>query len=58
MALLLKVNLDGTGSSAFFTGIVGLLSIVPIALPVAMKVYVHVFAGLDARMAVRETTWG
>jgi len=41
VALLLKVNLDGDGSAAFFTGIVVFLSVVPIALPFGLQAYIR-----------------
>ena len=49
VALLLKVNLDGTGSSTFFSGIVGALSLMPLVLPIAIKMYVS-FAGNNMEM--------
>jgi hypothetical protein len=55
VALLLKVNLDGEGDSGFFTGIVGCMSIVPIGLPIFIKLYVRFFGGLEARMMLKDT---
>ena len=57
VALLLKVNLDGTGGSAYFSGIVGALMIVPIALPVFIKLWLKVFGTMQSRLSVKETTW-
>ena len=54
LALLLKVNLDGEGDSGFFTGIVGCMSIVPIGLPIFIKLYVRFFGGLEARMMLKD----
>ena len=39
VALLLKVNLDGDSSAAFFSGNVSFLSIAPVALPTAVSLY-------------------
>ena len=41
VALLLKVNLDGDASRSFFSYIVGVLTVVPIALPVGIKLYIR-----------------
>jgi hypothetical protein len=38
-ALLLKVNMDGDGSAGFFTPLVGVMCMVPLVLPVIIKVY-------------------
>ncbi len=43
MALLLKVNLDGEGDSTFFAVIVGGLSVLPIALPIVLRMYLAFF---------------
>jgi hypothetical protein len=45
-----QVNLDGEGDATFFTGIVATMSIVPIALPVVLQLYIRFFGGLDERM--------
>ena len=50
MALLLKVNLDGEGGSGFFSFIVGIMSIVPIALPILIKLWLHFYGNLEAKM--------
>ncbi len=51
------MNLDGEGDSNFFTGIVGFLSILPIALPVGIKVYVKLFGDMEMRMMVKDSEW-
>ena len=50
VALLLKVDMDGTSSSSFFSFIVGVLTVVPIALPIILKLYIKLYGGLEARM--------
>ena len=40
VALLLKVNLDGDNSASFYSGIVGALTILPVALPFALQAYI------------------
>ena len=57
VALLLKVDVDGQSGSGFFTAIVGALSIVPIALPLFIKVWLKLYGGLEARMAVKDSEW-
>ncbi len=52
-----QVNLDGEGDATFFTGIVATMSIVPIALPVVLQVYIRFFGGLDARMMAGDNSW-
>ncbi len=50
VALLLKVNLDGEGGSQFFAYIVGFMSIVPIALPILIRVWLWLYGNLEAKM--------
>ncbi len=57
VALLLKVNLDGQQNASFFGGLVALLSIIPIALPIVIRVYMHFFGSLEMRMMVKDTQW-
>lgn len=57
VALLLKVDLDGSGSSSFFSFVVGALTIVPIALPVLLKLYIKLYGGLEARMLANDSAW-
>jgi hypothetical protein len=57
VALLLKVDLDGQGSSFFYSGIVGALSIFPFCLPVALKLYAYFFGTLEMRSLVNDNTW-
>ena len=57
VALLLKVDMDGTNKSAFFSFVVGALSIVPVVLPVLIKVWLKLYGSLDARMAVKDASW-
>jgi hypothetical protein len=52
-----QVNLDGEGDATFFTGIVATMSIVPIALPVVLQLYIRFFGGLDARMMMGDNSW-
>jgi hypothetical protein len=42
--------LDGESNSSFFTFIVGVMSIVPIALPVCIKVWLKLYGSLESRM--------
>ena len=58
VALLLKVNLDGEGSAAFFSGIVGMLSVLPVTLPVALTLYARLFGSLETRAVVSDNAWG
>ena len=57
MALLLKVNVDGESNSSFFSFVVGVLSIVPIALPVLIKIWLKLYGNLEARMATKDAEW-
>ena len=41
VALLLKVNLDGDTSKDFFSYIVGVLTVVPVVLPVLIRIYLR-----------------
>lgn len=41
LAVLLKVNIDGDSSASFFAGIVGALTVVPVVLPIVMRLYVR-----------------
>ena len=41
VALLLKVNLDGDSSKAFFSFIVGALTIIPVMIPVGIRLYIR-----------------
>ena len=38
--LLLKVDLDGDDSKAFYDGVIGMLAVLPLALPVALQAYI------------------
>ena len=58
VAVLLKLNVDGEGDARFFDGIVSALCIVPVALPVAMRLYLRfVGGGLESRALVRDAAW-
>ena len=57
VALLLKVDMDGANKSAFFSFVVGALSVVPVVLPVLIKVWLKLYGSLDARMAVKDASW-
>ena len=57
VALLLKVNLDDEGRSGFFAFIVGFLSLVPILLPIIMKLIIFVYGNLESRMLVKDNTF-
>ena len=41
VALLLKVNLDGDASKDFFSYIVGVLTVVPIIIPIGIRLYIR-----------------
>ena len=41
VALLLKVNLDGDASKDFFSYIVGVLTVVPIVIPIGIRLYIR-----------------
>ena len=41
VALLLKVNLDGDSSKDFFSYIVGVLTVVPIVIPIGIRLYIR-----------------
>lgn len=58
VALLLKVDVDGESRSSFFSFVVGVLSVVPVALPVVIKVWLRLYGNLEARMAVKDASWG
>lgn len=58
VALLLKLNVDGERDSGFFGGIVVALCVVPVLLPLAMRLYLRfVGGGLEARALVRDGSW-
>ena len=58
VALLLKVNVDGEGDARFFSGIVGALCLVPVCMPVALRLYARFGGeGSEARAIVRENDW-
>ncbi len=57
VALLLKVDMDGTNKSAFFSFVVGALSIVPVVLPVLIKVWLKLYGSMDAHGAVEDASW-
>ena len=53
-----KVDLDGTNDSHFFSYIVGVLSVIPIVMPIFIRFWMRLHhAGLDARMAVKDAAW-
>ena len=55
VALLLKVNIDGEGSARFFGGIVSALCVLPVALPMLLRLYMRVGGGgLEARSMMRD----
>jgi hypothetical protein len=57
VALLLKVNLDGEGGSGFFSIIVVFLSIVPIVLPIVIRLVIHAYGNMESRMLVKDSTF-
>ena len=57
VALLLKVNVDNEGSAGFFNVVVGCMSILPIALPLGIKVYMVCYGSSEARAITRESAW-
>jgi hypothetical protein len=62
VALLMKVNLDGEGSSYFFTGIVAFLTIFPVFLPVVLQAVTFFTddddAAEDGGDAQEDSAWG
>ena len=58
VALLLKLDVDGEGDASFFHGIVVALCVVPVLLPMALRLYLRfVGGGLEARALVRDAEW-
>ena len=58
VALLLKLDVDGQGDARFFSGIVSALCVVPVALPLAIRLYLRfVGGGLEARALVKDAAW-
>lgn len=57
VAILLKVNLDNEGSAVFFNAIVGVMSVLPIALPLGIKVWLVVYGDGEARAIQRDNAW-
>ena len=57
VALLLKVNLDGESRSGFFSFIVGFLSLVPIVLPILIKLVIRFYGDMESRMLVKDNTF-
>ena len=58
VALLLKVNLDGKGDSHFFSGIVSVLCVLPVAMPALLRLYMRFGGGgLEARSLMRDNSW-
>ena len=57
VALLLKVNLDGTNGSSFFSYVVGVMSVVPISLPLFIRLWLRFYGTLEARMLVKDSTF-
>ena len=57
VALLLKVDLDNTGDSPFFGGIVAAMAILPIVLPFIMRIYISLYGSLEMRMLVKDSKW-
>ena len=58
VALLLKVNLDGTGDARFFSGILGTLIILLLVLPLATRFYLRFQGGgLEGRSLMRDAEW-
>jgi hypothetical protein len=52
-----KVNLDGSGDSNFFEFIVATMSIVPVGLPILIRIYMQFFGSLEMRMLVEDNTF-
>jgi len=58
VAVLLKLNVDGEGDAHFFGGVVTALCVAPVALPLAMRLYLRFMGGgLEARALVRDAGW-
>ena len=58
VALLLKLNVDGEGGSFFFSGIVSALCVLPVAIPLLLRLYMRLGGGgLEARALMRDNEW-
>ena len=57
VALLLKVNLDGESRSGFFSFIVGFLSLVPIVLPILIRIIIRAYGNMESRVLVKDNTF-
>lgn len=54
VALLLKVQVDGSQSdSSFFTAIVGVMSVAPVVLPIALKLLMKLSLNSDQKRDMR-----
>ena len=56
-AVLLKVNVDGDSSASYFAFIVGSLTVLPIVLPIAMRLYVRL-GGFGSGARDLKRVWG
>ena len=58
VALLLKLNVDGEGDARFFGGIVSALCVLPVAMPMLLRLYMRFGGGgLEARSLMRDNAW-
>jgi hypothetical protein len=57
VALLLKVNLDGENASSLFSYVVGVMTVVPISLPLFIRVWLRMYGSMEARMLVKDSSF-
>jgi hypothetical protein len=56
--VLLKLDIDSEGDAPFFSGLVSALCIIPVGMPLLIRMYLRfIGGGLEARSLVRDTTW-
>ena len=51
------MNRDGESRSGFFSFIVGFLSLVPILLPIVIRVIIRAYGNMESRMLVKDNTF-
>ncbi len=57
VALLLKVDVDGSQASSFYSYLVGAMMLIPIVLPLLLRAYVSLFGSLEMRMIFKDSEW-
>jgi hypothetical protein len=57
VALLLKVDVDGSAASGFYSFLIGTLMVIPIALLLLLRAYVSLFGSLEMRMIFKDSEW-